>query len=252
MKSASVLAIVAAAAITLSSPVLAQLELDLGAGMDASGSAAADDTTGSVGANASGNASVDDEGASADVILAYDINGDGSLSVEELAAVTAALEAAGNAGFSVDANGDGRLDAEEAAALTAALSGSASVEDIFDTDDDGIISPDEQGAAIALLASGDFDCSASGLEPVIALTATFDAAALAAATKANVVVIANCDAANITAALAAEGATTARSTLDDNPVVLAAVQAQGYQMDDVLGATVTGGTVTVYVVTAQA
>ena len=83
---------------------------------------------------------------------------------------------------------------------------------------------------------------------MIGLTAAYDAAALAAATNANVVVVADCDAAEITGALASEGATKFRSDLEVNAKAIAAVQARGFQMDDVLGATVSGDTVTIYVV----
>ena len=94
------------------------------------------------------------------------------------------------------------------------------------------------GRGIMLQAEGEADTA----------NAAYDAAALAAATNANVVVVADCDAAEITGALALEGATKVRSDLEVNAKAIAAVQARGFQMDDVLGATVSGDTVTIYVV----
>jgi hypothetical protein len=264
MNAISKITLVAAATLAFSTPSFAQLTLDLGGALDASGDSSGSvstdndslttSSTGDANATTGANANVDGDetNVAASGALSFDANGDGTLSVEELAAVTAALEAAGNADFAIDANGDGSLDAEEAVALSAALTGSVATDVSFDADGDGIISPDEEAAAIALLTSDDFNCSETGLESVIGLTTSLDIAKLANVTDAEVIVIADCDAADISAALASQGSMGARDGLKDNELVISAVRARGFDMDDVVGARISGDTITIYVVTDQA
>lgn len=163
----------------------------------------------------------------------------------DAAASAAGTDATTTASTTADTNATANTNGS--ATVNAGATATAATSLTFDSNADGTVDAGELETANATLSSDQFDCEASGLEGVIQMTGSFDAAAFAAATNANVVVINDCDTAEISSALSSNGAV--RGMIDSNAAAVAAVQARGFQADDVLGATVSGGTVTLYVAT---
>lgn len=237
MKTISKFALLAGLAF-VPSAALAQTSLTLDSGVDLSVSSG---TTGSSGTNTS-------TSGSSSTSASFDINADGSLSVEELAELQAALEGSGNGDLVIDANGDGRISAEEAAAVTAALSGNAQVGTDIDADGDGLFNDDELTAAAS---AGSVACGDSGLGAFISALGDLDESQIATASVVRVVLVSDCDKDEVSAALAAEGATNIRQLLDANAAVTSAVQARGATMADVVGAATSGNMLVVFVAAVQ-
>lgn len=89
-------------------------------------------------------------------------------------------------------------------------------------------------------------CSELGTSASIEAMGKMDMSALTAATNVSIVTVADCDDAT-RSALAGAGGTALRDALMGNAAVDAAIKARGADDSDVLGATVSGDTVTVYV-----
>ena len=192
-----------------------------------------------------------------------DANGDGNVSAEEQAAADAAAQASGgasgeasaSASLTVDATGDGSISAEEIAAANAIISASGNASIVLDANGDGTVSLEEAAAAEAAIAamSGSEDtlaCDAGGLAGLTGSMKMAEPGALSAATNVKIVLISNCAADEVSSALASEGATNIRKSLEAHAAAVAAIQARGATMADVLGATSDGNTATVYVVTS--
>jgi hypothetical protein len=231
MKKSSISVFALVAALAMAVPAISHAQTAAGSvAGEAAGTAsgAASGTTDAVDATAGGNASA---GANA--------SGNASTDGSTTTATT-------NAGLTLDVNADGTISAEEAGAFETALGGGIKV----DADGDGTISEEEANAATTALASlntDDVSCDDSGLDATIAAMGMPDMAALGAATNVSVVVVADCDASEVSSALAGEGATNIRAALEANASAVAAIQARGATLADVLGATSSGDTVTVYV-----
>jgi hypothetical protein len=235
MKTTSLSVIALVAALAMAAPTLsyaqasgavdATTEAAGAASGAASGSSDAVDASagGDAAAGATGGANASTDGSSTDVstgaTLTLDANADGTISVDEIAAADAAI----GTGVSIDVDGDGTISDDEAAAANTAL---------------------------AALGSQTLSCADSGLEATIAGMGQPDMDALNMAASVSVVVVSDCDAAEVTSALASEGATGIRAALEANANAVAAIQARGATLADVLGATTSGDTVTVYVATA--
>jgi hypothetical protein len=96
-------------------------------------------------------------------------------------------------------------------------------------------------------ASGDtMKCEELGTAASIESMGKVDPAALSAATKVTVVPVADCDD-TTRSALATAGGTNITDALKANAAVDSAIMGRGATMADVIGATVDGDTVTVYV-----
>jgi hypothetical protein len=201
MKS-SLLALVVAASLSMSSNVVAQTSVDAGAAVSADATASANSGGGTAGAD-----------------LTVDANADGSIDAGEIASANAAITASGNASVVLDADGNGTVTPEEANAVEAALAGTA------DT----------------------VSCGDAGLGALTGIMTATDPAALSAATNIQVVVVSDCAADDVTATLAGEGATNVRKALEANAAVVAAIQARGATLANVLGASANADSVTVYV-----
>jgi hypothetical protein len=89
-------------------------------------------------------------------------------------------------------------------------------------------------------------CEESGLAASIEAMGTVDTSMLSSATSVSIVGLSNCDD-TTRSALASEGGTNVRQALQANPAIVSAIQSRGADMSDVIGATVDGDTVTVYV-----
>jgi hypothetical protein len=197
-------------------------------------------------------------GTDATATQTVDANGDGNVSAEEQAAADAAAaasakasgEASVSAGLQVDANGDGTLSAEEIAAANAAIAASGNAGIVLDANGDGTVTLEEAAAAQEALGAPVGDtvaCEAGGLGGMMSGMKMADPGSITAATNVRVVLVSNCSTDEVTSALATEGATNIRGALQANAAAVAAIQARGATMADVLGATADGNTVTVYV-----
>ena len=100
--------------------------------------------------------------------------------------------------------------------------------------------------AFAQSETNPMSCDTLGTATNIEAMGRLDAAAVAAATTVTLVPVAECDDA-ITSALATIGSTSMRDELGKNTAVIAAVQGRGATLADVIGATVDGDVLTVYV-----
>ncbi|RYE87708.1 MAG: hypothetical protein EOP19_03540 [Hyphomicrobiales bacterium] len=230
MKNTTILAIAATLMLGISPAAMAQTATTAaGAATDAAAGAAAGGTEAgaTAGANAAGNATINTDGASASggASFTFDANADGTISADEIAAANTTLSAQTGTTVSVDADGDGVLSETEIANANGLLTASASTEDT--------------------VACGD-----SGIEGTITAMGSLDTAMLATATNVRVVTIADCETADVTAALAAEGAASVQQSIGANSAAVQAIQARGASVADVLGATSSGDTLTVYVATA--
>jgi len=236
MKNTTILAIAATLMLGVSPAAMAQTATTAaGAATDAATGAAAGVTAGGTeagatsgaGANATGNATANTDGTSTSggASFTFDANADGTVSADEIAAANTTLSGQTGTTVSVDADGDGVLSEAEIANANGLLTASAGAEDT--------------------VACGD-----SGIAGTITGMGSLDMAMLATATNVRVVTIANCETADVTAALAAEGAASVQQGIGANNAAVQAIQARGASVADVLGATSTGDTLTVYVATA--
>lgn len=225
MKSISILALAAALTWASATPNFAQttVSTDVGAAVSADtngdGNVSAEEQSASdATARTTANASVS---AEAHGSVTVDTNGDGTYSAEEVAAINATIAASGNSSLVLDANGDGTVSAAEVAAIEAALSASSM---------DAI------------------ECDASGIGGLMSGMTMADSTGLMSATKVKIVMVSNCKEDEVTSALATAGAANVRDALKANAAAIAEIQARGSSIADVLGATIKGDTVTVYVV----
>jgi hypothetical protein len=250
MKTTSILALATALALCTPSFVVAQ---DATAATTAAGSAT---TTATGAAGAAGSSATGAAGAAVNA----DTNADGNISADEQAAADAAASTTVTA--SVDANADGTISVEELTAANAALAAQGGTTVSVDANGDGTISDDELANANTLLAAANVSagavagaetlaCAESGIEATISGMGDLDMAALAAATNVSVVSVSDCDSRDVTAALATEGATNVRKGIEANAAAVAAIQARGASVANVLGATTSGETLTVYVADIQ-
>lgn len=221
-----------------------------------------------VDANSNGTIS-EDELAAANVALAVrlgpgatvDVNADGNISNAELEAADAALaidvgvgSGSGATTASIDINGNGSISAEELAAATVALEIALGAPVTIDLNGDGVISRDEIDAADNALANAGsrmniavIACGKSGLEAMISSFGKPDMSVLAAAHKVTVVGVSDCQAGEVSATLEGQGAADIRTVLAANVAAIKAIQARNADLSDVLGATTTSDTITVYV-----
>lgn len=244
MKTTSILALATAIALCSPSFVLAQAATTAtDAAANAAGTVDGAMTSGDSGAS----------GAAGGTVNA-DANNDGTVSADEQSAADAASSA--SVSVSVDANADGTISADEIAAANTTISGSTGTTVNIDTDGDGTISADELTAANSQLNSAgmmgqDLACAENGIEATIAAMGAVDMGALGTATKISIVTVSDCEAADVTSALASEGASSVRKALEANATAVAAIQARGASVADVLGATGSGDSLTVYVANVQ-
>jgi hypothetical protein len=190
--------------------------------------------------------------------VTVDTNGDGNISAEEQAAADAAAQTSGggsaegsaSASLTIDANADGTISAEEVAAANAAITASGDASIQLDANGDGTISLEEAAAveaALAALSTVTVACEPGGLSGMMSKMVMADSSALESATDVKLVLVSNCAASEVSSELATEGATNIRKALEVNATAVAALQARGATTADVLGATVDGNTVTVYI-----
>lgn len=141
---------------------------------------------------------------------------------------SATTDANGNGNGTTDGNGNGAADGNGAANGngTAAAGGDANAMDES-------MKCEELGSAASIEAMGKVDMSATS-----------------AATNVAVVPVADCDD-TTRSALASVGGTALSDALKANTAVDAAIMARGATMADVIGATVSGDTLTVYVESNQ-
>jgi hypothetical protein len=94
--------------------------------------------------------------------------------------------------------------------------------------------------------SESMSCDAGGMASQIEGMGKVDVSLLAGAPKVNLISVSDCDDETVSA-LATVGGTNIRDELGKNPAVVAAVQTRNASLADIIGATVEGDTVTIYV-----
>ncbi len=94
--------------------------------------------------------------------------------------------------------------------------------------------------------SESMSCTDNGMAAQIEAMGTVDVTLLATAPTVNLVQVSDCDDTTV-AALATVGGTNIRDELSKNAAVVAAVQGRSATIADVIGATVEGDIITVYV-----
>jgi hypothetical protein len=237
MKSASILAIATALMLSASTAAYAQTATTAtDTATDAAAGAAAAATGSAAGTDASGTA-----GATA-----------GSTTGTSTSTDNGSMSGSGSTSLTLDANADGSIDADEIAAANTSLSTQTGTTVNIDADGDGTLSDDEIAAANEMagmnaMAEDSVTCGDSGIEATISGMGELDMAMLASASNVRVVLVSDCDTADVTSALASEGATSLRTELGNNSAAVAAIQSRGATVADVLGATSSGDTLTVYV-----
>src|ERR1700756_646801 len=103
----------------------------------------------------------------------------------------------------------------------------------------GLFSPSLALAATSNCAAGD----ASNITSAHRVTAK----SLRAAKDADIVPIASCELPDVSSALGSKGSRSVRRSISGNTALIGEVQSQGYTAADILGATRTGSTITIYV-----
>lgn len=133
----------------------------------------------------------------------------------------------------VDGNGVG---------VNAGAEGSATTDGNATTDGDA----DAAAAGGTNAMDESMQCNELGTSASIEAMGMTDMSALSAATNVAIVTVADCDD-TTRSALAGAGGTALRDALMGNAAVDAAIKARGADDSDVLGATVSGDTITVYI-----
>lgn len=157
-----------------------------------------------------------------------------ALSAPSLAtAQSTTVDTTAGAGVTVDGNGVG---------VNAGADGSAT------TDANATAGGNSNGAAAGGTDGMDepMQCNELGTTATIEAMGKTDMSALTAATNVLIVTVADCDDAT-RSALAGAGGTALRDALKGNAAVDTAIKARGADDSDVLGATVSGDTITVYI-----
>ena len=96
----------------------------------------------------------------------------------------------------------------------------------------------------ALAATG---TCASGMSSMITASTGLDISSISGATTANIQLVSDCSSSDVSAALALKGGTAVRTAIEGNSILVAQLQAQGFTTASVLGASVTGDALTLYV-----
>ena len=228
MKSASILTIATALMLSASTAAYAQTATtatDTATDAAAGAAAAASGTAGATAGSTTGTSTSTDSGStsgSGSTSLTLDANADGSIDADEIAAANTSLSTQTGTTVNIDADGDGTLSEEEIAAAN-------------------------EMAGMNAMNEDSVTCGDSGIEATISGMGELDMAMIASASNVRVVLVSDCDTADVTSALASEGATSLRTELGNNSAAVSAIQSRGATVADVLGATSSGGTLTVYV-----
>ena len=88
---------------------------------------------------------------------------------------------------------------------------------------------------------------ASGMESMIKSSDMLDPGSISSAETANVTPVSDCSSSDVSSALAIKGGTAVRKAIEGNAKLLAELQSQGYTPANVLGASMTGTAITIYV-----